>query len=198
MLIKNRGNIMRKRKKRISKKYKKQEPHMPKKQKDLDQIIHDIIKQFDLDTLYLKEPDKLSYILYVLWVKYHSKEYLSFDQIIYMISLMYSINTEETRIEDSLYTLIDDFLAYSHPYAAYNQAYDRFAYLGRENHEVQEHLDKIEEILSAKSIFICDDEEYTSTKEQIALELWQIERITKGNYTFEKEEAKKLLNTNKE
>ncbi len=157
---------------------KKRQQETPKKQTNLNQTIREINKYFDLDTLELKEE-------------------LSLDQIIYTLSLMYSINVEEAKTETFLRSTMRIFKEF-HPYAILHQAYDKFAYLREENSEVKEHLDMIKYILSDASIFICDEETYASTKELVSEELKEIMRIINGNYTFEKEEAKKLLNANKE
>ena len=155
-----------------------QQDKIPKKQTNLNQTIREINKYFDLDT-------------------YTIKEELSLDQIIYILSLMYLANVEDSKIEAFLRSAMRIFKDL-HPYVTYYQAYDKFAYLSENNPEVKEHLDMIEYILSDASIFICDDETYASTKELVSEELKEIIRLTNGDYSYEIDEAKKLLNTNKE
>ncbi|MDE6292922.1 MAG: hypothetical protein K2L98_04495, partial [Bacilli bacterium] len=72
-----------------------------------------------------------------------------------------------------------------HPFAIYNQGYDKFAYLGECNPEVKEHLDMIEYILSEVNIFMCDNESYKSTKKLVEEEINELMRIINGNYTYE-------------
>lgn len=161
-----------------NKKGSKKQPESPKKQTNLNQTIREINKYFDLDTCELKEK-------------------LSLDQVIYILSLMYLGNIEESKVETFLRSAMRVFKEF-HPYAILHQAYDKFAYLSIENSEVKEHLDMIEYILSDASIFVCNDEEYKSTKELVSEELKEIMRIINGDYTYEVAEAKRLLNTNKE
>lgn len=150
----------------------------PKKETNLNQTIREINRYFELDTKILKE-------------------FLSLDQIIYVLSLMYSINITEDTIESFLRSAMRE-LKGLHPYALYNQAYDKFIYLGQENPDVQEHLDMIEYILSENSIFICPKEKYIETKRLIEEEMNEIIRLTNGNYTYEMDSAKKLCKENEE
>ncbi len=161
-----------------SKDKKKKPKETPKKQTSINQTIREINKYFELDTCELKEE-------------------LSLDQIIYVLSLMYSINVEKNKVEAFLRNTMREFKNL-HPYAIYNQGYDKFSYLGGDNPEVKEHLDMIEYILSDVDIFICDDATYKSTKELVEEEISEIMRIINGNYTYEEKEAKKLLKENEE
>lgn len=149
-----------------------------KKQTSLNQTIREINKFFDLDTLELKES-------------------LSLDQIIYILSLMYSINMEKQKVEAFLRSAMREFKKL-HPYAIYNQGYDKFARLSNKFSEIQEHLDMIEYILSDATIFMCTDSEYASTKELVEEEISEIMRLINGDYTYEIEEAKKLLKSSEE
>ena len=160
-----------------NKERKQKEPSL-KKQTNLNQTLREINRYFDLETLELKEG-------------------LSLDQIIYVLSLMYLGNVEDDKVETFLRKSAREFKQF-HPYAIYNQGYDKFSYLGGDNPEIKEHLDMIEYILSDASIFICDDETYKSTKELVEEELKETMLIINGNYTFEIEEAKKLLNKREE
>lgn len=156
----------------------KQEIETPKKPTLLNQTLREINKYFNMDTKEIKE-------------------LLSMDQIIYVLSLMYSINLDNSIIEVFLRNVVRE-LKKLHPYAIYNQAYDKFAYIGQENSEVQSHLEMIEYILSETSIFICPKEKYIETKSLIASEINELIGLTNGNYTYEKEQAKKLLIESKE
>lgn len=155
------------------KKKVKPELEMPKKQTSLNQTLREINKYFELDTRKLKE-------------------FLSLDQIIYVLSLMYSINLDNSIIDSFLRSAMREFKNL-HPYALYNQAYDKFIYLGQENPEIQEHLDMIEYILSEASIFICTKEKYMETKRLIEAEINEIVRLTNGDYSYEIENAKNLI-----
>ena len=153
-----------------------QEQETSIKQTSLNQTRREINKYFDLDTGKLKEE-------------------LSLDQIIYVLSLMYSIDIESDKIEVFLRCAMREFKNF-HPYVIYHQGYDKFAFLADENPDVQEHLDMIEYILSDTNIFICSDDEYTSTKELVEEEINEIIRLTSGNYAYETKEAKNLLKIN--
>ena len=145
---------------------------IPLKQKNVNQTLREISKYYDVDSKTLKET-------------------LSMNQIIYVLSLMYSINMEKDSVDAFLRSAMREFKN-MHPYAIYNQAYDKFAFLGENDTEIREHLEMIEYILSDTSIFICDDEEYVETKALIEEELNEIMRLSNGNFAYEEESAKKL------
>ena len=146
---------------------------MPKKQTSLNQTLREIGTYYAIDDKKLKET-------------------LSMDKIIYVLSLMYSINMEKDSIDAFLRSAMREFKN-MHPYAIYNQAYDKFAFLGENDAEIKEHLEMIEYILSDTSMFICDEEEYIETKRLVEEELSEIMQAINGNFTYEIEEAKKLL-----
>lgn len=158
--------------------HKEREIPVPLKQKNINQTLREINKYYNLDTKELKD-------------------LLSMNQIIYILSLMYSISMESSIIESFLRSAMREFKNL-HPYAIYNQAYDKFVYLGQENLEIQEHLDMIEYILSETSIFICSKEKYIETKRLIEEEINAIMQIINGNYSYEIESAKNLIKSNKE
>ncbi len=145
---------------------------VPKKQTSLNQTLREIGTYYDIDDKKIKET-------------------LSMDKIIYVLSLMYSISMEKDSIDAFLRSAMREFKN-MHPYAIYNQAYDKFAFLGKNDAEIREHLEMIEYILSDTSIFICDEEEYVETKALIEEELNEIMRLSKGNFAYEEESAKKL------
>ncbi len=150
----------------------KDEVSIPLKQKNVNQTLREISKCYDVDSKTLKEM-------------------LSMDRIIYVLSLMYSINMEKDSIDAFLRSAMREFKN-MHPYAIYNQAYDKFAFLGENDAEIKEHLEMIEYILSDTSIFMCDEEEYIETKRLVEEELREIMRLSNGNFAYEKESAKKL------
>ncbi len=158
--------------KKVETKEKKDEITVPKKQTSLNQTLREIGTYYDVDDKQIKDT-------------------LSMDQIIYILSLMYSINMEKDSIDAFLRSAMREFKNMQ-PYAIYNQAYDKFAFLGEEDAEIKEHLEMIEYILSDTSIFMCDDEEYIETKKLIEEELREIMRLSNGNFAYEKESAKKL------
>ncbi len=158
--------------KKVETKEKKDEITVPKKQTSLNQTLREIGTYYDIDDKKIKET-------------------LSMDKIIYVLSLMYSINMEKDSIDAFLRSAMREFKN-MHPYAMYNQAYDKFAFLGKNDAEIREHLEMIEYILSDTSIFMCDEEEYTETKRLVEEELSEIMRLSKGNFAYEEESAKKL------
>ena len=147
-------------------------------QKEINHVYYEINKLYDLDN-------------------FKARNTLSLDEIIYILSLMYSIEMDESIITRFLSSSMNQYKK-NNAFTIYYQGYDKFKYLSEENPEVKEHLDMIEYILSDTSIFLCDDETYKSTKELVSEELKEIMPLINDNYTYEIEEAKKLLNTNKE
>lgn len=158
--------------------HKEREIPVPLKQKNINQTLREINKYYNIDTKELKD-------------------LLSMNQIIYILSLMYSISMESSIIESFLRSTMREFKTL-HPYALYNQACDKFVYLGQENPDIQEHLDMIEYILSETNIFICTQEKYIETKSLIEDEINAIMQIINGNYSYEIESAKNLMKANKE
>ncbi|MDE5630688.1 MAG: hypothetical protein K2I70_03720, partial [Bacilli bacterium] len=156
----------------------KEEVSIPKKQTNLNQILREINKYYDVDNRELKE-------------------FLSLDEIIYILSLMYSIDIQEEVVESFLRSAMREFKSL-HPYAIYNQGYDKFVFLSEKNPEVKEHIEMIKYILSEASIFMSSNEKYIETKKLVEEEMKELINLTNGNYRYEIESAKKLYKENQE
>ncbi len=153
-------------------------------QKEKRHVYHEIDKLYDLENL-------------------KAKTYLSLDEIIYLLSLMYSIEMDENIITKFLESVMHPYQK-GNPIAIYYQTKEKFARLGKETPEIKEHQEMIEYILhdfndiKGLNIFMCSDEEYYELKSLIAEEIDALMRLADGNYTYEIEKAKSLLKKNEE
>lgn len=147
------------------------------KQRKINQVYYEIGKLYDLENFKVKQT-------------------LSLDEIIYILSLMHSINIREDVIEKFLSSVMHHYQK-GHPFVIYYESLQKFASFST-NPEIKEHLDMLEYILSDFSIFMCPIEKYIEIKKMVEEEIREINNLIGSDYSYEREQAKKKLMPNEE
>lgn len=147
------------------------------KQRKINQVYYEIGKLYDLENFKVKQT-------------------LSLDEIIYILSLMYSINICEDVINKFLSSVMHHYQK-GHPFVIYYESLQKFASFST-NPEIKEHLDMLEYILSDFSIFMCPIEKYIEIKKMVEEEIREINNLIGSDYSYEREQAKKKLMPNEE
>ncbi|MCX4365448.1 MAG: hypothetical protein OSJ70_06725 [Bacilli bacterium] len=142
------------------------------KQRKLNQVYYEIGKLYDLENFKTKMP-------------------LSLNEIIYLLSLMYSINMESKVIDKFLGSVMHQYFK-GNPFVIYYESYDKFVKMSS-NSDIKGHLDMIEYLLSDFAIFMCTSDKYAEIKEMVEEEIKAIGDIIGNDYTYEKTCAKKQL-----
>ncbi|MDE5630032.1 MAG: hypothetical protein K2I70_00380 [Bacilli bacterium] len=142
------------------------------KQRELKSVYHEIGKLYDLEN-------------------FKAKKTLALYEIIYILSLMYSIHMNEEVIAKFLTSEMHKYQK-NNPFVIFYESYDKFASLS-DNPNIKKHLEMLEYILTDFNLFICSNEKYAETKQMVDEEIKAINDLIGNDYTYEKERAKKLL-----
>ena len=161
-----------------------EEKSTKKGQKPIEKEAKPMVSQREINHVYYEASKYFDFDLF------KPKTLMNLDEIIYILSLLYSIDASTTTITKFLDSVMRQYKK-NNPFVISFDSIPKFKSI--DSKEVQEHVEMLEYILSDFNLFMCDDETYTETKKLVSDEISAIMEIINGDYTYEIKEAKALL-----